>query len=101
MLAEVRSTAKELLDATDKVALNQSPHAEGFDLVSTIESFRVYADQSLHDHLTDPFRKIGRNQRVVVRDKATNRISTAKFKFVEQELRSGVYQLEKSPSVDN
>ncbi|WP_424628840.1 AAA-like domain-containing protein [Bradyrhizobium sp. SYSU BS000235] len=94
MLSEARATAKRLLEVTEAGAPKQLPDSEGFDLASMIESFRTFASKALQDHLIDPFRKIGRNQRVVVRDMETKRVRTVKFKFVERELRSGAYELE-------
>jgi tetratricopeptide (TPR) repeat protein len=95
MFAEAHSTARMLLAATDAGVPKKSVHDEGIDLVTTIGNFRAFAEQTLRDPQIDPFRKIGRNQRVVVRDKASNRTRTIKFKLVEQELRSGVYSLER------
>ncbi|CAN5159693.1 hypothetical protein BH11PSE2_BH11PSE2_07560 [soil metagenome] len=71
------------------------------ELSGVIGQLRTSARDTVRKFSADPFRKLGRNSRVVVRLPDTEEVFTRKFKLVEAELRAGRLELVRTVSGDN
>lgn len=90
-LSDAQKHAREML------ALGEAdPALVGNESVITINGFKDHAKEILSIRLPDPFRHLGRNQVITVRDTETGEVFSAKFKKVEGEVRSGRYQIKGS-----
>jgi hypothetical protein len=90
-IADAQSAAQTLLEMTDDVDGEGNPEFESFIQVIT-ETARSILQQE-QTQKSDLVRKVGRNQKVVIRRQNSNEEITAKFKLVEREIRSGVAEL--------
>jgi tetratricopeptide (TPR) repeat protein len=84
---ELRRVAEAALKLVDRVALRDS------EFPAALRRVREEAKLALQTPLPDPYRHIGRNQRVIVKDEVTGRISNLKFKMIEEGIRKGQYKL--------
>lgn len=94
---EASRFAQEIMDILEDPAAAQSDLADPA-LHSFVAQIETSARSTLLASAPDRFRKLGRNQIIRYRDTRTGQEKMAKFKKVEQELRSGVFVLT-SPSL--
>jgi hypothetical protein len=87
--AAARRVAEAVVAAGKELLLQKVQH----EFVDTVKEIVTQAEQDLRSPSLNPFRHIGRNTRVSVRDVARNVVLSKKFKLVEMQLRSGEYEL--------
>jgi tetratricopeptide (TPR) repeat protein len=88
---KAREVAERLMLETDANYSHRSA-LDGVDTESLLAGYREAAQRVLFDPSTDPLRKIGRNERVVLMEVESGRTLTLKFKFAVDHIKSGKYK---------